>query len=76
MRLIFLDDFVLLQERYSSFESGIGKDIADGKTSFEELEVIEFYVFMTLIIRSYHRPIYGLWQRRRIKTLIKSLSIS
>lgn len=32
--------FIYTQERYSSFESGIGKKITDGQTSFEELEVV------------------------------------
>lgn len=44
MRSIFVSNFIcviifILQERYSSYESGIGKKITDGQTSFEELEV-------------------------------------
>lgn len=30
----------MLQERYASYDSGIGKKIEDGSTSFEELEVL------------------------------------
>lgn len=47
MRSIFISNFTcviifILQERYSSYESGIGKKITDGQTSFEELEVYFF----------------------------------
>lgn len=47
MRSIFVSNFIcviifILQERYSSYESGIGKKITDGQTSFEELEVYFF----------------------------------
>lgn len=47
MRSIFVSNFICViifipQERYSSYESGIGKKITDGQTSFEELEVYFF----------------------------------
>lgn len=53
MRSIFVSNFIcvimfILQERYSSYESGIGKKITDGQTSFEELEVYFFLNNLTI----------------------------